>query len=151
MKLKIEISPEAQEEVVIRCNEQNEKILHLQQVIENLINADAEMILHIKDTEYFVPYKKILFFEIQNGKVTAHTKERMLTTEHTLAKLEEILPSYFIRGSKSCIINSSLVSAIAHNIYGPSKVFFKGSEKIVYVSRAYYKFLKEKICSLRGI
>ena len=66
MKLKIEISPEAQEEVIIRCQEQDEKILRLQQVIENLINTDAEMILHIKDTEYFVPYKKILFFEIQN-------------------------------------------------------------------------------------
>mgnify|MGYP003293881654 CR=1 FL=1 len=38
MKLKIEISPEAQEEVVIRCKEQDEKILRLQQVIENLIN-----------------------------------------------------------------------------------------------------------------
>ena len=62
MKLKIEISNSAEEEIVIRCNEQNERINRIARVIQNLINEDAEMVLTLGETQYFVPYKKILFF-----------------------------------------------------------------------------------------
>ena len=151
MKLRIEISPEESEEIVIRCHERTENVKKLESVIENLINADAECVLYIGETDYFVPYKKILFFEASEGKIYAHTKDKMLVCNSTLSKLEDILPYYFVRSSKSCIINAMQVSAIAHNITGPSKVFFNGTQKIIYASRAYYKFLKDKILSLRGI
>lgn len=151
MKLKTIISPDSQEEIVIHCKERNDKIKRIEGVIENLINEDAQTVLFIAETEYFVPYKKILFFEMQNGKVTAHTKDKMFISHSTLAKLEETLPHYFIRGSKSCIINAQAVSGISHNVAGPSKVYFSATDKIVYVSRSYYKFLKEKIYLLKGL
>ena len=151
MKLRIEISPEESEEIVIRCNERTDDIKRIEKVIENLINADAECILYIGETEYFVPYKKILFFEASEGKIYAHTKDKILTARTTLSRLEEALPSYFVRGSKSCIINAMQVEAIAHNITGPSKVMFNGTQKSVYASRAYYKYLKDKILTIRGI
>lgn len=151
MKLKTVISPDANEEIIIRCKERNEKVLRLERVIENLINADAETVLRLGETEYFVPYKKILFYEMQDGRLTAHTKERTYTADGTLTKLEEILPHYFVRASKSCIINASLVSSISHNIAGPSKVCFNNTEKFVYASRSYYKFLKERVYAVHGL
>ncbi|MBE5764629.1 MAG: LytTR family transcriptional regulator [Clostridiales bacterium] len=151
MKLRIEISPEESEEIVIRCHERTESVKKLESVIENLINADAECVLYIGETEYFVPYKKILFFEACEGKIYAHTKDKMIQARTTLAKLEELLPSYFVRCSKSCIINALQVGAIAHNITGPSKVYFNGAQKVVYASRSYYKYLKDKILTLRGV
>lgn len=151
MKLKIELTPDSPEEIIIRCNQRTEKIKRIESVIENLINEDAETVLYIGETEFFVPYKKILFFEAQNGKIYAHTKEKMLVARETLATLEEILPNYFVRGSKSCIINAKQISAITHNVTGPSKIYFEKTDKTVFVSRAYYKYLKERIYTLRGL
>ena len=151
MKLKIEISNSAEEEIVIRCNEQNERINRIARVIQNLINEDAEMVLTLGETQYFVPYKKILFFEMQNGKITAHTKDKMFYSEGTLTNLEKNLPTYFVRGGKSCIINAQQVSGLAHNLTGPSKVYFNNCDKIAFTSRAYYNFLIDKIYIIRGL
>lgn len=151
MKLKIEIVEGVNEEVVIRCNKRDEKIERLKSAIENLINADAEAVLFIGETEFYVPYKKILFFEASDGKIIAHTKDKMFTAKTTLSKLEEILPPYFIRASKSCIINARQVSGLAKNLTGPSKVYFNGTEKFIFASRAYFKFLKDKIYTVHGL
>lgn len=78
MKLRIEISPEESEEIVIRCNERTDDIKRIEKVIENLINADAECILYIGEMEYFVPYKKILFFEASEAKFTPTQKIKCL-------------------------------------------------------------------------
>ena len=151
MKLRIEISPEENEEIVIRCKSYTETVKKVESVIENLINAYAECVLYANETEFYVPYKKILFFEVQDGKVYAHTKDKAFQSRLNLAKLEEVLPQYFVRSSKSCIINALQVGAISHNITGPSKVYFNGTQKIVYASRAYYKFLKDKLSVIRGV
>ncbi len=152
MKIKLEISPDFQEEeIVIRCKENSDKIKKIESALENLINEKTEIVLYVGETEYFVPFKKILFFEMQGGKVIAHTKDKAFEARSTLAALEESLPQFFLRGSKSCIINVSQVSAITRNLTGPSKVYFSNTDKIIYVSRAYYKFLKDKIHYLRGL
>ena len=64
---------------------------------------------------------------MQDGKVYAHTKDKAFQSRLNLAKLEEVLPQYFVRSSKSCIINALQVGAISHNITGPSKVYFNGT------------------------
>lgn len=151
MKLKIEISPEQPEEIVIRCKEYGERVKRLEGVVQNLINDQTEISLSLGESEYYVNKRKILFFECVNGKICAHTKDKMYYSKLTLSALEEILPDYFIRASKSSIINAMAVGSISHNLTGPSKVGFLQSEKIIYVSRGYYKILKEKIYLLRGV
>ncbi len=66
---------------------------------------------------------------------------------HKLYELEELLPRAFIRISKSAILNSSKVYSIARNLTASSRVEFFGSHKAVFVSRNYYKLLKDKISS----
>ena len=151
MKLKTEIANQFEEEIIIRCKERTDKIKRIERVIENLIREDGEIVLKDINGEYFIPYKKILFFEMQNGKIVAHTKDRFFNADGTLQNLENLLPHFFIRASKSCIINGLAVAGLAHNITGPSKVYFTGSDKIIFASRSYYKFLKEKIYRLRGL
>ena len=50
-----------------------------------------------------------------------------------------------MRVSKSCILNTAAVRALTHNITGSGEVTFDGCEKKVYISRAYFKVVKEKI------
>ena len=150
MKLRVEISPEAEEEaVIIRCRARSEEICQLERILEELIRAGSDMVLSLGDTEYYVPIGELLFFETCGGKVTAHTADRMYYTACRLFELERRLPGNFVRVSKSCILNVAAISALTKNLTGASRVMFRGTEKAVYVSRAYYKLLKDKIEEIR--
>ncbi|MBE5817819.1 MAG: LytTR family transcriptional regulator [Clostridiales bacterium] len=149
MKLKTEITNVEDTEIIIRCAQRTERIRQLESMLEAWLQQSSELILTLDDTEYYVPKKDILFFETENGKVMAHTASRVFCTEHKLYELEKLMPPSFIRVSKSCILNADTVSAIHHNIAGASEVVFKRGDKKVYVSRAYYKMLKDKIYEMR--
>lgn len=145
MKLRIEISADADEEVVIRCRSMTGKACAIRDLVSKAIGAAAEMLLTIGDTEYYIPCADILFFETADGRVTAHTAERMYYTESKLYELDQLLPRSFVRVSKSCIINSERVCAIDKSLTGASEAFFKKTHKRVYVSRMYLKDLKRII------
>ncbi len=152
MKLRTEISSHLsadEEEIVISCKERSSKIMLLESLIENVINEEAELVLTLQDAEYYVPKKSVLFFETYDGRVTAHTADAMYYTEYKLYELEKIMPSFFVRVSKSCILNTLAVSSIRRNLAGASEVYFKGSTKKVYASRSYYKQLKDRIYEMR--
>ncbi len=150
MKLRVELIDECDEqEIIVRCHAGNAKLQLLERAMETLLDADSEMILTLGGTEHYVPKRDILFFETADGKVAAHTADKMFYTSYRLLELEAILPPSFVRASKSCIINASAVASLAHNLTGASLVAFRGTEKAVYASRAYYKILREKIHEIR--
>lgn len=150
MKLRIELVDENdQPEIIVRCHARDAKVQLLENALATLLDTDAEMVLTLGDTEYYVPRRDILFFETMDNKVAAHTKDNMYYTAHRLLELETIMPTSFVRASKSCIINAHAVSAISRNLTGASLVSFRETDKVVYVSRAYYKALREKIHELR--
>lgn len=150
MKLKVEYIPSfGEEEVVIRCHAKTDEIRQIEHVLEQLLSAHTEMAVTLGDVEYYVPKNEILFFETLDGKVAVHTANNMYYTKHKLFELENIMPHNFIRVSKCCVLNAAKVSSLAHNLAGASRVTFYGCDKAVYVSRAYFKFLKEKIYNLR--
>jgi DNA-binding LytR/AlgR family response regulator len=150
MKLRVELIDESdQPEIIVRCHARDAKVQLLERAMETLLDADAEMVLTLGDTEYYVPKRDILFFETVDNKVVAHTRDKMYYTTHRLLELETIMPASFVRASKSCIINANKVFSLAHNLTGASLVTFYGCEKVVYTSRAYYKVLKDKIHEIR--
>lgn len=65
--------------------------------------------------------------------------------KYRLYELEEILPKYFVRVSKSTILNVNQVYSIDKNITSSSIIKFSKSYKQVYVSRNYYKILKQRL------
>lgn len=52
-----------------------------------------------------IPYSTIVFFEAREKKIALRMREQELTFAATLSKLEEALPSEFIRCHKSFIVN----------------------------------------------
>lgn len=144
MKIKIEIDTEHDEEIIIKCKNIDERIKNIQNFIEHE-TKDKKIQLFNNNMEYFIDLKSILFFETNNQFVSAHTKNEMFQTKYKLYELEEILPHYFIRISKSSIVNVNHIYSIDRNITSSSKILFNDTHKKVYVSRMYYKILKEKI------
>ena len=60
-------------------------------------------------------------------------------------ELEEMLPGFFMRVSKSTILNTSHIFSINRNLTASSIVAFEHTHKKVYVSRYYYKPLISKL------
>ena len=129
VKLKIEISDDMPDEVIIRCKKMTEEVLRLRGAFESVMGG-TEKTLTLGDAEYFVPTDDILFFETDGGKVAAHTSDKMYYTEEKLFELEKTLPPTFMRVSKSCILNSAKVSSLVKNsITGNAEAYFSSSKK----------------------
>ena len=133
MKIKIEMDEQAEEEVIIRCRGMTEQIAAIQRAV------------YKGNTEYYLPMNDILFFETADHGVAAHTGNDMYEAGYKLYELEEILPGFFMRVSKSTILNTFHIFSINRNLTASSVVAFENTHKKVYVSRYYYKPLISKL------
>ena len=146
VRVKIEIDPDVKEcEVTIKCSEIDASVARLQKAISEAGAGSGQISFFKEDTEYFLPASKILFFETDGGVIRAHTANDEFEAKYKLYELEERLPAYFTRISKSTILNTHKVYSITKNLTGASKVEFQGTYKTVYCSRNYYKSLKESL------
>lgn len=144
LKVKIEIDPEASgKEVIIKCPEVDQEVMRIQKLLSENAPGFSQISFYKEDSEYFVPLGDILFFETDGGLIRAHTADDEFETRYKLYELEEMLPSYFIRISKSTILNTHKLYSITKNLAGASKIEFQGTFKTVYCSRNYYKALKD--------
>ena len=143
MKIQIDIDENIEDlEVIIKCAEINDKVQKLQRYISDVSQDKKQVIFYQKEKEYYFDVSKILFFEMSENGIDAHTKDDIFNVRYKLYELEELLPAYFMRISKSTILNTHEVYSITKNITSASKVEFHGTHKKVYVSRNYYKTLK---------
>lgn len=150
MKIRIEIDPECDDEVIIRCRKADETAARLEMLIENELRSASEISLTSCGREYFMPFERILFFETCGDRTAAHTApDGMYYSTLRLYELERLMPYTFVRVSKSCIVNSAEVESITRNIAGPSEITFRKSPKKAYASRMYYKDLAERIRETR--
>lgn len=150
MRVVIETDADISEEcIVIRCKRLDERIIKLQNLLAEHDGSDRTILLHKDEKEYYMPLEKILFFETENKLIRAHTANEMYETEYKLYQLEELLPGYFMRVSKSTIVNLNHVYSITRNITASSVVEFLESHKQIYVSRNYYKALVDRLAEKR--
>lgn len=146
MKIRMEIEESLSgDEIVIRCRELNDEIVTLQKQIAEAVHTGMQLAVSKGDTEYFLTLDEILFLETDNTSVAVHTKDQLFTTKQRLYELEELLPTRFMRVSKSTIINTAAIRAIHKNIAGASEVEFAGTNKKTFVSRSYFKALMSKL------
>lgn len=148
LKILLEMTDEGEPEIIIKCHKLTPDIIKLQQMLASYDagNGSLNQIIFYKgDTEYYMNLNDILFFQTESSVIYAHTATDAYETKYKLYELEEILPASFIRISKSAIVNSSLIYSIQRNLAASSVISFNNTHKEVYVSRAYYKMLKNKM------
>lgn len=146
MKIRIEIDPEIKEsEIVLRCSKLDSEMVRLQEALADFENEKIGISFYKGETEFFPELDEILFFETAGSDVWAHTASDEYLVKNKLYELEEILPRYFMRISKSSILNTKKVYSIMRNLTASSKIEFYGTHKSVFVSRNYYKSLKDRL------
>lgn len=146
MKIKVVLEPGYEEDtIVIHCKEINEKVLKLQKMLEEFEKQKSNIQFFQDEKEYYFPLTDILFFETTGYSLNAHTKDSCYQVKYRLYELESLLPSYFVRISKSTIVNSKKIYSITKNLTSSSLIQFYGTHKSVYVSRMYFKDLKHKL------
>lgn len=150
MKIQIEVDEKIKEnEFVIRCNKISKDVKNIQNVLEDMLEQRNRIIFYKNDTEYYISLQEILFFETEDDGICAHTVDSIYSVKYKLYELEELLPGYFMRVSKSTILNLNKIYAITRSISSSSKVEFQNTHKQIYVSRYYYKPLKIKLLEKR--
>ncbi len=144
MKVIIETSDNiSKDEIIIRCREENNLIKKVKEYTENL--NEIKINFYQKDQEYYINLDEILFFETDTNNISAHTISNIYYVKYKLYELENILPKNFIRVSKSSIVNINHIYSINRNITSSSVIEFNKTYKKIYVSRFYFKYLKEKL------
>lgn len=150
MKIRIEIEENLEEdEVIIRCKELNDTVKKIQQSISNKAVL-PKFVFYKEEIEYYLSLDTILFFETFENMVQAHTEKEIYQIKYRLYELEELLPRHFIRVSKSTILNVNHIYSVDRNLTSSSVVQFYKSHKQVYVSRNYYKELKQRLGERRS-
>lgn len=151
MKITVDIDKNyIENEVVIKCSEMNQDIIELQKLISSHENSNTKIELFKNNIEFYEAIENIIFFETEDDVVKAHTRNDIFTTKYRLYELEQILPYYFCRISKSSIVNVKEIYSITKNITASSKIEFKDTHKHIFVSRGYFKPLKSKIDEIRS-
>ncbi len=131
-----------------------EVIIHAP-VLNEEVNMLIDYIKKSKNTSHLLGYKdnRISFLEIQSlyciyaqeGKVFLKTKDDVYESKYRLYELEEILKnSYFVRISKSEIVNIKQIDYFETDITGSLFIYMKNKYK-AYISRRYIKHVKERL------
>ncbi len=149
LKIRIEICDGGEEELILRCHSRDARISRIEDALESIVRGSREITLYSGGTEFYIPISEILFFETAEGKVYAHTNDRTFTALYKLFELENILPSSFVRISKSAIANVRAINSITRELVGNGIITFSGCAKRTYFSRSYYKILRDRIDEIR--
>lgn len=146
MKIKIEIDEQLNEnEITIRCRELDDQVEQLQKAVREINASSQRYVFQKGESQYYLSIDEILFFEADDHRIYAHTKNEVYETRYKLYELEKLLPSYFLRVSKSTVINMREVLSIKKNLTSASLIEFRGSDKKTYASRSYYKLLEMRM------
>ena len=140
MKIKIEIEDNLiEDEVIIRCSELDSNIQKIQAIISDIAAQEEQIAFTKEGKEYYFSLNDVLFFETNSRGIDSHTENDVFQVKYKLYELEEMLPSNFVRVSKSTILNVNKIYSIDKNIVSTSTVQFYKTHKQVHVSRHYYK------------
>lgn len=148
MRIRIELDDGLDDvELVIRASHLGPEVQAIQQAL-NQVNKPA-LVFYKGNSEYFLPLEELLFFETDGAKIFAHTKADAYEVKLKLYELEDYLPSYFCRISKSSIVNMRVIYSLEKSFSGTSTISFYDTVKQIHVSRHYYQLLKEKLRETR--
>lgn len=146
MKIRIDIDENiGEDEIVIHCKRLDDRAQKIYSSLMDITKGDQSLVLYKGNVEYYLSLDDILFFETLDHGISAHTVNDVYETTYRLYELEELLPGYFMRVSKSTILNSNHIYSITRNLTASSEVQFKNTHKQVFVSRNYYKALKFRL------
>lgn len=120
-------------------------------IINGVKNNDGSSYLIVNDLsenkQIKVAYHNIFYIEYVNRKLFVYIKENMYELKIPLYKLEKQLPNYFVRCSKSMIVNINEIKEFSSSLNGNVTAELLNNEKII-ISRRYVKDIKEAFINI---
>ena len=145
MKVSVhEIGIEKDEFIDLYIHEKNKSIDILIDYIENEKYASIKLSCYKKEELFKIKSDDIYYIETSRDKLLVHTRNEIYEYKNRLYELEKILPSKFIRISKSTILNLEMVMSYNPMFNGLMEVKLNNLE-ITYISRKYLKEVRERI------
>ena len=146
MRVQIEIVESSrEEEVIVRCHAVTPQIQSLVTHLKAKEKAIFSPSFQKGEEQYYLDIGEVLFFETEGDKVIAHTATDAYETRQRLYELEAGLPPFFVRISRSSIVNTKQIFSIQRGITRIGKISFRNSYKETYASRHYLNQLKEQM------
>ncbi len=141
MKFSLVLGEDHEDEVVVYAKEESAAV----DAIRAICEEDEKNIVGYLENEIYTlsPYE-IACFVSENDLLFAYTAEGKMRIKSRLSKIEEDLPSCFIRINQSCIANINMVERFDASFSGTLGVIFKNGYRD-YVSRRNLKKVKERI------
>lgn len=123
MKVSVhEIGIEKDEFIDLYIHEKNKSIDILIDYIENEKYASIKLSCYKKEEIFKIKSDDIYYIETSRDKLLVHTRNEIYEYKNRLYELEKILPSKFIRISKSTILNLEMVMSYNPMFNGLMKV-----------------------------
>lgn len=145
MKVKINfISGEQEENAVLNLHADNRKKDEMAAYLENNGVMKRTLAVTLNGKIVYLSCEEIFYIEAEKNRKQIHTADRIYYSQSRLYELEELLPRYFVRVSKSVILNINqvkLYSPLANGLMAAKLI----NEEIVYISRKYLKILLERM------
>lgn len=143
IKIIIEKIPDGIEpEIIIKCNEVDDSLLHL---IDSIKSTSKKLVGIIDLQMHIVDPKDVFYFEAVDNKVFIYCKEKIFESKLKLYEIEKIYENGdFFRASKSTILNIAKINSVSPLFYGRFEALLQNGEKVV-ISRQYVPVLKRKL------
>lgn len=145
MKLTVEIDKDRPEQVIICAHAVTDTVRRLQEAVDRVLTGGAELAVKKGEQECFLACDELLFVETSEDRVWVHTARDCYACPMRLYELEQLLPRTFVRASKSCLVNTALIRSLTRSPTGVGEATFRSSEKTVFISRMYFKPVRETI------
>lgn len=138
----LKITKEQPEQVEIRCHEVTEEV---QEIVTFIKTRQGQLTGAQEGKQYEIPVTDICYIEAVDDKVFLYTSKQVYETRQRLYELEELLKEkYFLRISKSMLLNLMKIQAIKPALNGRLTAVLKSGEEII-ISRKYVQELKRAL------
>ncbi|MBP5282400.1 MAG: LytTR family transcriptional regulator DNA-binding domain-containing protein [Lachnospiraceae bacterium] len=145
MEIKVfKVGKEKPEEVEIRCHELTEEV---REIVAFVKTRQGQLTGMQEGKQFEIAVTDLAYVEAVDNKVFLYTQKQVYETRQKLYELEELLrEKYFLRVSKSLLLNLMKVQSIKPAMNGRMMAVLKGGEEII-ITRKYVADLKK---ALRG-
>lgn len=143
MQVKIrKIAEEQSEEVEIRCHEVTEEV---REIVTFIKTRNGQLTGIQEGKQYEIPVTDICYIEAVDERTFLYTSKQVYETRQRLYELEELLKEkYFLRVSKSMLLNLMKIQAIKPALNGRLTAVLKSGEEII-ISRKYVQELRRAL------
>lgn len=148
MEIKVfKVGKEKPEEVEIRCHELTEEV---REIVAFVKTRQGQLTGTQEGKQYEIAVTDLAYVEAVDNKVFLYTQKQVYETRQKLYELEELLrEKYFLRVSKSLLLNLMKVQSLRPAMNGRMMAVLKGGEEII-ITRKYVADLKKALRGERG-